>query len=134
MIGIYKITNKINGKSYIGQSNNIERRLKEHKYISSETNKSLKKAYKKYGKENFEFSILEQCKLEELDEKEIYYISTLKPKYNRTSGGNGSANHIVTKDLKELLIIIFCFCSSVSFCHCSFPLILNNSFKSFVTI
>ena len=32
MIGIYKITNKISGKTYIGQSNNIERRFKEHKY------------------------------------------------------------------------------------------------------
>ena len=105
MIGIYKITNKVNGKSYIGQSNNIERRLKEHKYISSESNKSLKRAYKKYGKDNFEFSILEECKLEELDEKEIYYINTLKPEYNRTIGGNGSANHIVTNELKELLRI-----------------------------
>ena len=32
MIGIYKITNKISGKTYIGQSNDIERRFSEHKY------------------------------------------------------------------------------------------------------
>ena len=32
MVGIYKIVNKLSGKTYIGQSNDIERRLKEHKY------------------------------------------------------------------------------------------------------
>lgn len=103
MIGIYKITNKINGKSYIGKSINIERRFREHKYISSETNKNLVMAYKKYGKENFEFSILEECCERELNEKEIYYISTLKPEYNRTTGGDGSSGHIINEKTRELL-------------------------------
>ena len=103
MIGIYKITNKINGKTYIGQSNNIERRFKEHKWKSKETNKSLKLAYEKYGLENFEFSILELCKLEELNDKEIYYIKKEKPKYNRTTGGQGSPNHIVDDETKKIL-------------------------------
>ena len=103
MIGIYKITNKINGKSYIGQSNNIKRRFKEHKRIAKETNKSLKQAYKKYGAENFEYTILEKCELERLDEREIYYIKKLKPEYNRTTGGRGSANHIVTDETKKIL-------------------------------
>lgn len=35
MIGIYKITNKIDGKVYIGQSDNLERRLSEHKHVSN---------------------------------------------------------------------------------------------------
>ena len=39
MIGIYKITNKINGKIYIGQSMNIERRLKEHMKLIKEGSK-----------------------------------------------------------------------------------------------
>lgn len=103
MIGIYKITNKINNKSYIGQSNNVERRLKEHKCIEHETNKSLKLAYKKYGIENFEFEILEECKLKELNEKEIYYIDMLKPQYNRTSGGEGSPNHKMSEETREVL-------------------------------
>lgn len=103
MIGIYRITNKINGKSYIGQSKNIERRFREHKYICSETNKSLAIAYKKYGRENFEFSILEECSIEDLDNREIYYIKALKPQYNRTSGGNGSANHYVSEETREIL-------------------------------
>ena len=103
MIGIYKITNKINGKCYIGKSINIERRFKEHKYICSESNQTLKRAYKKYGRENFEFSILEECLEEELNKKEIYYIKILKPQYNRTSGGDGCAGHCVSEETKEIL-------------------------------
>lgn len=103
MLGIYKITNKINNKSYIGQSNNINRRFIEHKCINHETNKSLKLAFKKYGIENFNFEILEECSLQELNEKEKYYISKLKPEYNRTSGGDGSPNHNVSNNLREKL-------------------------------
>lgn len=103
MIGIYKITNKINGKSYIGQSINIERRFREHKYISSETNQSLIKAYKKYGRENFEFEMLEKCTLENLNQREMFYIKTLKPQYNRTSGGDGSPKHIVSEKTRKIL-------------------------------
>ena len=78
MIGIYCIKNKINGKVYIGSSNNIERRFKRHKTelnTNSHSNKYLKKAYKKYGKDNFEFIILELCTQEELISKEIFYIN-----------------------------------------------------------
>lgn len=73
MIGIYKITNKVNGKIYIGQSIHIEKRWQEHCQPSN--NKSLiAKAIKKYGKENFLFEVIEQCTKEELLEKEEYYI------------------------------------------------------------
>lgn len=103
MIGIYKITNKINNKCYIGQSNNIKRRFTEHRCIGHETNKSLKIAYKKYGIENFGFEILEECTLEELNEKEIYWINKLKPQYNRTSGGDGTPNHCVSEETRKKL-------------------------------
>lgn len=103
MIGIYKITNKVNGKAYIGQSINIERRFREHKYISSETNQSLVRAYKKYGRENFEFEVLEECTLDNLNEREIFYINTLKPQYNRTSGGDGSPKHIISEETRKIL-------------------------------
>ena len=58
MIGIYKIENKINGKVYIGQSNNIIRRWEEH--ISklnnnSHENKILQYSWNKYGMYNFDF-------------------------------------------------------------------------------
>ena len=103
MIGIYKVTNKINKKSYIGQSKNIEQRLKDHKLVCRERNVLLKRALKKYGVENFDYEIIEECKLNELDEREIYWINKLKPEYNLDTGGKGSPNHIVTDETKRVL-------------------------------
>ena len=90
MVGIYRITNLVNGKTYIGQSIDIKRRFSEHRCISHESNIHLKRALKKYGKENFKYEVLEECDISELDEKEVYYISTLKPEYNIASGGQSS--------------------------------------------
>ena len=81
MIGIYKITNKLSGKTYIGQSNDIERRFKEHK---CKKDIPVEIAIQKYGAENFIFEVLEECSIDELDEKEKYYINL----YN-TYRGNG---------------------------------------------
>lgn len=78
MIGIYKITNKLNNKVYIGQSIDIERRWRVHKnraFIQNkEYDKYLYRAFRKYGLENFTFEVVEECSKEELDEKEKYYI------------------------------------------------------------
>lgn len=81
MIGIYLIRNTINNKVYIGQSTDIERRWVEHKRkYSLEKNKNiiLYKAFKKYGLDNFSFEILEECKEEELNERETFYIGLYK--------------------------------------------------------
>ena len=89
-IGIYKITNKINGKSYIGLSSNIEERFKKHRQMQGE--KVLYSAFKKYGIENFDFSILEYCSLEQLAGREKYWIAyydTYNNGYNATLGGDG---------------------------------------------
>ena len=72
MIGIYKITNTINGKVYVGQSVDINRRWRQHK--NSELDYPLYKAFKKYGIENFTFEVLEECTITELNERERYYI------------------------------------------------------------
>lgn len=90
--GIYKITNKINGHSYIGQSVNIIRRWGDHRhhYNNLDYDCTLYKAFRKYGLENFEFEIIEECEPELLDEKEEYYIKlydTFKSGYNSTVGG-----------------------------------------------
>jgi hypothetical protein len=85
---IYKITNKINGKWYIGKHNGSD-----PNYMGS--GKLLKQAYKKYGKENFEKTILETCQTEdELNIKEIHWMDvsnalTSPDCYNLVAGGTG---------------------------------------------
>ena len=95
MIGIYKITNQVNGKVYIGQSVNIKKRWTDHIYYAKhEKNKTsrLYLAIRKHGLDNFKFEVLEECSQELLDEREIYWItyfdSTDKTKgYNFYRGG-----------------------------------------------
>ncbi len=95
-IGIYCIKSLVDGKRYIGQSTNIERRWRDHKYLldgGRTINKHFERAWKKYGRSNFEFSILLECEVEKLDEIEKYYINeyqTMNPNkgYNLESGGN----------------------------------------------
>lgn len=76
--GIYKIENKINGKVYIGQSVDVYRRLKKHIWEIGSNNNVLYKAFRKYGIENFTYELIEECDIDKLDEREIYYIK----KYN----------------------------------------------------
>lgn len=90
---IYKITNKITNKCYIGQSNNPSHRWVEHKSHANngdEIGKSvLYDAMRKYGVDNFDFSIIGWY--EDYNEKEKYYIehyNSLVPNgYNIMSGG-----------------------------------------------
>lgn len=87
--GIYKITNKINGLSYIGQSTQIEKRWKEH--IWGKGNQPLHKDLKQYGISNFIFEILELCQQDELLSKEkkwIKYYGTFQNGYNLNDGGD----------------------------------------------
>lgn len=91
--GIYKIENLINGKIYIGQSIEIEQRWKKH--LTANDNFLIHKALRKYGKENFSFTILEECSLSSLDDREKYWINkynSITPNgYNMvTRGSNGS--------------------------------------------
>lgn len=95
--GIYKIENLINHKCYIGQSTDIKKRWKDHRSCGKnsdnrEAHKPLYKAMYKYGLNNFDFSILEECLQDELNEREIYWIkeynSLIPNGYNLTFGGN----------------------------------------------
>lgn len=114
MIGIYKITNNINGHSYIGQSIHIEERFKEHKKPYNwerEKNKPLYIAFQKYGLENFSFDIIEECQPNQLDIKEQYWIeyyNTYQNGYNVTVGGetNYGQNHPGHKLTKKDVIDI----------------------------
>ena len=96
MTGIYKITNKINGHAYIGYAKDIEERWKEHirasKNDTRQASKLLYLAFNKYGIDNFNFEVIEQCSLEQLQEREIYwieYFDTFNNGYNMTKGGDG---------------------------------------------
>lgn len=97
MIGIYKITNKINKKSYIGQSIHIEQRWQEHLYQSTKCS-LIKYALFKYGQENFTFEVIEECPQELLNEREQYWIkyyNTYEEGYNLTLGGGGTIKYSV---------------------------------------
>lgn len=98
---IYKTTNLINNKIYIGQDskNNPE-------YLGSGT--LLKRSIEKYGKENFIKEILEHCETrQELNEKEIYWIKYHRENnyelYNITDGGSGGDTYKNNPNLPQIL-------------------------------
>lgn len=102
MIGIYKITNTVNGKCYVGQSRDIEARWQKHlSAYKSSPDWELYRAFKKYGISKFTFEIIEECLMEELNEREIYWIAqcdSFNNGYNMTLGGeacNGTNDKIV---------------------------------------
>ena len=78
MVGIYLIENKITKECYIGQSRNIENRFRSHRANLNNKKYSLYTDMRFYGLDNFSFSIIETCSINELDEKEMYWIT----KYN----------------------------------------------------
>ena len=93
MIGIYKITNKINNHCYIGQSRDIKERWSNHRSESSNQNSKayeypLYRSFRKYGIDNFTFEVLEECSIDKLNEKEIYWIEQYNPEYNQIAGGD----------------------------------------------
>ena len=107
------MTNKLDGTSYIGQSKDIEKRIKEHFYHRNHPVSSIDFAIKLYGFNNFETIILEECSEELLDEREDYYIQlyqTNKSGYNIIRGGqhnigesnsNASLTELEIYDIRE---------------------------------
>lgn len=90
MIGIYEIRNLINNKVYIGQAKNIKRRWIYHKSklkLNKHWNKYLQYSYNKYGKENFAFTIIEECNIEDLSKKESHWCN-LFDSFDRKKGYN----------------------------------------------
>lgn len=110
---IYMITNKINGKQYVGKTNNtVQERWKEHCIDSKKfrcNKRPLYDAMNKYGIENFSIQILEECSWEEASLKEIYWIGkldTYQNGYNATLGGDGKVLYDyreIANKYKELL-------------------------------
>lgn len=107
MHGIYKITNKVNGKSYIGKAVNIKERWLTHRSLDygRTPNKTLYKAFVKYGLDNFSFEIIEEMSSEiyfkESGKREKYWIKyydSYQNGYNETPGGEGG---ITIKNYRE---------------------------------
>lgn len=113
-IGIYKVTNKINGHCYIGQSRNIFKRWNDHSEIAFNSNHKsyeypLYRAIRKYGKENFTFEILEECSIEQLNERESFWIKEFSPIYNQTIGGDyqiipQKLNYQQVEEIQQILL------------------------------
>lgn len=120
--GIYKITNTVNGKVYIGQSIDIFTRWKKHRIFGRPSNTSnpehkypLYMAMRKYGIDNFEFEIIEQCAQNDLNDIEEKYIR----QYNSDSSDYGyncrkqfhSTGKLSVEDVQQIYMLL----SSTSF-------------------
>ena len=111
MVGIYKITNLINNKIYIGQSIDIKQRWYRHRTAAfnesyPQYNCLLYKAIRKYGLNNFKFEVLELCSEDELNNKEEYYISFYNSSdatkgYNMITSIVYSENSHITQETAE---------------------------------
>lgn len=114
MAYIYVITNKINQKQYVGKTEHIDPvlRFKEHIRESQKKrsdNRPFHRALRKYGAENFSFSVLEEVNSSEASHREIYWISELNTYgssgYNATKGGDGSAYLDYQKIIEDYKVI-----------------------------
>ena len=107
---IYSITNEINGKSYIGKTNDLVRRWKEH-YYGKDNTAILNNTFKKYGLEHFVFDIVAQIPFDSIEELndvlaqlEMYYIELYDiyhNGYNATIGGDGISGYKQSPETTE---------------------------------
>jgi group I intron endonuclease len=90
---VYKVTNQINGKIYIGQTQDFVVRKRSYKFRAKKPQNLIERALQKYGIENFLFEIIDIAQtFSELDDKEIYWIKFYKSQdktvgYNIAQGG-----------------------------------------------
>lgn len=115
MAYIYKITNQINGKVYIGKTvYDIKKRWKEHQLDCKREqckNHPFYRALNKYGPDNFVVEEVEQCDISALEEREIYWIKYYRAYvgwddcngYNATKGGDGKFLYDHTAILTRLI-------------------------------
>ena len=106
--GIYYIKNIINNKIYVGQSIDIKTRLYRHKndLRNNRDSRHLQNSYNKYGEDNFEFVLLMECPVEELDFWEKYYIklwNTNNYDFGYNLDGGGSTSRLMSEETKFLM-------------------------------
>lgn len=118
MIGIYKVTNVLNNKVYIGQSQNISQRwIKHHNSPfnpnSGQYNTPFYRAIRQYGIDNFRFEVIEQCSIDDLNDREKYWIKYYQSNkndkgYNLTDGGQGAItfSKITKNDVNQIIELL----------------------------
>ncbi|MBR4383755.1 MAG: GIY-YIG nuclease family protein, partial [Selenomonadaceae bacterium] len=92
---MYKITCLVNGKGYVGKTKQkLEARISGHKSKSKTAKSGVDAAIRIHKWENFTVEIIEECPIEQLDKREMFWIAELKTKtpngYNLTDGGDGN--------------------------------------------
>ena len=100
---IYLITNLANGHTYVGQASDKDKRFKEHiKTLNGNyhCNIYLQRSWNLFGKECFKFEVLEECSIENLNDREQHYIDTLNPEYNMAPVAGSMLNYKHTKEAK----------------------------------
>ena len=107
---IYKITNKVNGKSYIGQTiQNIKERFYQHcatKCSQAILNMVIHKAINKYGKSNFTIEVIEEVESTNLNDRERYWIryyDSYNNGYNSTEGGQDGIRLFKNLDTESII-------------------------------
>ena len=107
---IYKITNKINGKSYIGQTiQNVKERFYQHcatKCSKAVSNMAIHRAIKKYGKSNFTVEVIEEIDSANLNDRERYWIkyyNSYNNGYNSTKGGQDGIKLFKNLDTESIV-------------------------------
>lgn len=107
---IYKITNKINGKSYIGQTiQNVKERFYQHcatKCSQTILNMVIHKALNKYGKSNFTIEVIEEVESTNLNDRERYWIryyDSYNNGYNSTEGGQDGIKLFKNLDTESIV-------------------------------
>jgi group I intron endonuclease len=109
MFYLYLIYNTINGKIYVGITNNPKTRWARHKSDAKSNRKqAIHCAIYKYGNDKFIFKVVENIKtLEEANLREIEWIKSLKENfyqlYNETNGGDGVSGTKWTKERKKIM-------------------------------
>jgi group I intron endonuclease len=101
--GIYMLVNKNTGHRYVGQTINFRKRLTSHRTKTHQARSVIGRAFRKHGKDAFEFIILERCPIEMLDAREILHIARLRPEYNMNKGGDGNRGFTIGPEVRACL-------------------------------